>query len=69
MSTVVIPVLLYHSVNDRPGAFWGVVSRREFARHVDLIWSSGRQPITISTLAAGLRGERRRLLRERNAPC
>lgn len=57
MSTAVIPVLLYHSVNDRPDASWGVVSRAEFSRHVDVIWSSGRQPITISMLAAGLRGE------------
>ena len=57
MSSAIIPVLLYHSVNDRRGDSWGVVSRAEFSRHVEVISRSGRQPITISLLAAGLRGE------------
>jgi peptidoglycan/xylan/chitin deacetylase (PgdA/CDA1 family) len=60
MTGAAIPVLLYHSVNDgaRAGAYWGAVSRAEFARHVDVIWRSGRHPITITALAEGLRAER-----------
>jgi peptidoglycan/xylan/chitin deacetylase (PgdA/CDA1 family) len=59
MSATVIPVLLYHAVNDRPrtSASWGVVSRAEFAAHVDVIARSGRQPVQITTLAGALRGE------------
>jgi peptidoglycan/xylan/chitin deacetylase (PgdA/CDA1 family) len=59
MSREVIPVLLYHAVNASPPACdsWGAVSPAQFASHVELIASSGREPLTISTLAAGLRGE------------
>jgi peptidoglycan/xylan/chitin deacetylase (PgdA/CDA1 family) len=59
MSAAVIPVLLYHAVNDRPPASgsWGAVSRAQFAAQVELIASSGREPIKLTTLAAGLRAE------------
>jgi peptidoglycan/xylan/chitin deacetylase (PgdA/CDA1 family) len=54
----VIPVLLYHAVDDRPPAngSWAV-SRAQFARHMELIASSGREPIKLTALAAGLRAE------------
>jgi peptidoglycan/xylan/chitin deacetylase (PgdA/CDA1 family) len=56
----VIPVLLFHSVSDRPplNGSWGAVSRAQFAAHVDAVVASGREPVTIGTLAAMLRGER-----------
>jgi peptidoglycan/xylan/chitin deacetylase (PgdA/CDA1 family) len=59
--SVLIPVLLYHSVSDRPlsNGSWGVVSRAEFAAHVDAIKASGRRALDITTLASMLRGERR----------
>jgi peptidoglycan/xylan/chitin deacetylase (PgdA/CDA1 family) len=56
----VIPVLLYHSVGDCPGRQdrrW-TVSRAEFARHVDAIGRSQREPMCISEVARGLRRER-----------
>jgi peptidoglycan/xylan/chitin deacetylase (PgdA/CDA1 family) len=58
--TTVIPVLLYHSVSDRPAQSdaWGVVSRAEFAAHVDAIKASGRVAMGITELAAALRAER-----------
>jgi peptidoglycan/xylan/chitin deacetylase (PgdA/CDA1 family) len=58
--TTVIPVLLYHSVSDRPapGDSWGAVSRAEFASHVRAIAASGRVAIGVTALAAALRGER-----------
>jgi peptidoglycan/xylan/chitin deacetylase (PgdA/CDA1 family) len=58
-NTPVIPVLLYHSVNDRPppSGSWGAVSRADFAAHVDVIVASGRETIGITTLAAALLGE------------
>lgn len=57
--SVVIPVLLYHSVSDSPApdSSWGAVSRAEFVSHVDAIVASGRDAIGITTLAAMLRGE------------
>src|SRR4051794_1839110 len=60
MMSVVIPVLLYHSVSDNPppNGSWGAVARKDFASHVDAIIASGRQAITITRLAAALRGER-----------
>jgi peptidoglycan/xylan/chitin deacetylase (PgdA/CDA1 family) len=56
----VIPVLLYHAVNDHPPASssWGAVSRARFESHVELIARSGRSAITVTALAAGLRGQR-----------
>jgi peptidoglycan/xylan/chitin deacetylase (PgdA/CDA1 family) len=58
--TTLIPVLLYHSVSDDPpaGGAWGAVSGAEFAAHAEAISASGRQAITISEVAEGLRGER-----------
>jgi peptidoglycan/xylan/chitin deacetylase (PgdA/CDA1 family) len=57
--TTPIPVLLYHAVSDDPprGSAWGAVSRAEFAAHAEVIRASDREPITITELAAGLRGE------------
>jgi peptidoglycan/xylan/chitin deacetylase (PgdA/CDA1 family) len=59
MSAGVIGVLLYHAVNDHPPAksSWGAVSRAQFATHVELIARSAREPIMVTTLAAGLRAE------------
>ena len=56
----VIPVLLYHSVGDRPARHdrrW-TVSRSTFAAHVDAIKQSGREALRVSELADGLRHER-----------
>jgi peptidoglycan/xylan/chitin deacetylase (PgdA/CDA1 family) len=57
--TTLIPVLLYHSVNDRTGARdrW-TVSPSEFAAHVSAVSASGRTSLTVSEIAEGLRGER-----------
>jgi peptidoglycan/xylan/chitin deacetylase (PgdA/CDA1 family) len=56
----VIPVLLYHSVEDRPR--WRdrryTVSRADFAAHADAVMASGRTPLLVTELAAGLRGKR-----------
>lgn len=59
MTALIIPVLLYHSVSDSPGPddSWGAVSRARFAVHLEVIAASGRQSLTISTLASALRGE------------
>jgi peptidoglycan/xylan/chitin deacetylase (PgdA/CDA1 family) len=56
----VIPVLLYHSVSDRPAQSdsWGAVSRADFTSHVNAINASGRVAIGITALAAALRAER-----------
>jgi peptidoglycan/xylan/chitin deacetylase (PgdA/CDA1 family) len=58
--TTLIPVLLYHSVSDDPppNGSWGATSRKDFASHIDAILASGRQAVTITRLAAALRGER-----------
>jgi peptidoglycan/xylan/chitin deacetylase (PgdA/CDA1 family) len=58
--TTVIPVLLYHSVCDRPAQSdsWGAVSLADFASHVDVIKASGRVALGITELAAALRGGR-----------
>jgi peptidoglycan/xylan/chitin deacetylase (PgdA/CDA1 family) len=55
-----IPVLLYHSVSDRPapGDSWGAVSWADFTSHVNAVKASGREPIGITALAAALRAER-----------
>ncbi|HWE10035.1 MAG TPA: polysaccharide deacetylase family protein [Solirubrobacteraceae bacterium] len=57
--SIVIPVLLYHSVSDQPPAdgAWGAVSCAAFASHVKAIRASGREALEITTLAAALRGE------------
>jgi peptidoglycan/xylan/chitin deacetylase (PgdA/CDA1 family) len=61
----VIPVLLYHSVNDHAGRRDRPysVSRACFAAHADAVSASGRVAIRMSELAAALRSERP--LRER----
>jgi peptidoglycan/xylan/chitin deacetylase (PgdA/CDA1 family) len=59
--TTLIPVLLYHSVNDRAAERdrpW-TVSPRDFASHLDAVVASGRSPMTITEIADGLRRERR----------
>lgn len=63
--TGLIPVLLYHSVNDHPARRDGpyAVSPACFAAHADVIRASGRAAIRITELADGLRSER--LLPER----
>ena len=56
----IIPVLLYHSVSDRPARRdrrW-TISRSEFADHADAINDSGREALCVSELAGALRGER-----------
>jgi peptidoglycan/xylan/chitin deacetylase (PgdA/CDA1 family) len=58
--TDVIPVLLYHSVNDHAGPRDRPysVSRACFAAHADAVSASGRVALRMSELAAGLRSER-----------
>lgn len=57
--SIVAPVLLYHSVSDTPprNGSAEAVSPSRFAAHVDAIVASGRQAITITTLAEALRDE------------
>jgi peptidoglycan/xylan/chitin deacetylase (PgdA/CDA1 family) len=55
-----IPILLYHSVSDHPPACdrrW-TVSPADFATHVEALVASGRTTMTITDIAAALRGER-----------
>jgi peptidoglycan/xylan/chitin deacetylase (PgdA/CDA1 family) len=55
----VIPVLIYHSVADEPSIDRRFsVARARFEAHADAIAASGRTTISISALAAALRGER-----------
>jgi peptidoglycan/xylan/chitin deacetylase (PgdA/CDA1 family)/O-antigen/teichoic acid export membrane protein len=56
----IVPVLLYHSVEDHPSRSDRryAVSPTEFAGHTDAVVASGRVPLRIGELAAGLRGER-----------
>ena len=58
--TGIIPVFLYHSVEDHPRRRDQryTVSRAHFAAHADALRASGRLPVRISELAAGLRGVR-----------
>jgi peptidoglycan/xylan/chitin deacetylase (PgdA/CDA1 family) len=56
----VIPVLLYHSVHDRPARRerrW-TVSPADFAAHADAVQDSGRTALRISEVADALRSER-----------
>jgi peptidoglycan/xylan/chitin deacetylase (PgdA/CDA1 family) len=55
--SVNVPVLLYHSVNDRPGPAERpyAVSRSSFAAHAEAVRASGRRAVTISSLAAAFR--------------
>lgn len=52
-----IPILLYHSVSSDPalGAARWAVPPDQFARHVDLIAACGRNTMTISGIAEGIR--------------
>jgi peptidoglycan/xylan/chitin deacetylase (PgdA/CDA1 family) len=55
-----IPVLLYHSVSDRPARRdrpW-TVSRSDFAVHAEAIKQSGREALCVSELADALRQDR-----------
>lgn len=53
----VIPVLLYHSVNDGLVADRFAVSRKTFEEHVIAMVDSGREPLRISDLATAMRYE------------
>ncbi len=55
-----IPILLYHSVNDRPAAGQGAftVSPTVFREHLRAIADNGRTPLTVCELARALRRER-----------
>ncbi|MET0603476.1 MAG: polysaccharide deacetylase family protein [Baekduia sp.] len=59
MAQITIPVLLYHGVRDAPvaGLERWTLSPAAFAEHVDALAGSGRTPMTMSQLAACLRGE------------
>lgn len=59
MAPIHIPVLLYHGVRDVPvaGLQRWTLSPAAFAEHVDVLAGSGRTPMTMSQLAACLRGE------------
>jgi peptidoglycan/xylan/chitin deacetylase (PgdA/CDA1 family) len=52
-----IPVLLYHSVTERPRS-WGAVSPAQFQAHLALIAASGRRAMTMSALASAIRDAR-----------
>jgi peptidoglycan/xylan/chitin deacetylase (PgdA/CDA1 family) len=56
-----VPVILYHDVEAVPKSGLGrwTVSPEQFRQHLDVIAASGRTPLTISQVAACLRGERR----------
>lgn len=55
----VIPVLLYHSVDDEPARERRyAVSRRVFESHLDAVAASGRRCLLITELAMALRGAR-----------
>ncbi|HEY4451297.1 MAG TPA: polysaccharide deacetylase family protein [Solirubrobacteraceae bacterium] len=53
-----IPVLLYHSVPYAPTGEALAVTQASFQSHLDAIHRSGRAAVTVSQLAAGLRGLR-----------
>jgi peptidoglycan/xylan/chitin deacetylase (PgdA/CDA1 family) len=54
-----IPVLLYHAVPDNAPADDPLsVPYEQFATHVEAIVSSGRTPVSVAEIAAGLRGDR-----------
>ncbi len=55
-----VPILLYHSISDRPAAGQPAftVTPAAFAEHVRAICDSGRTAITVGEFASALRGER-----------
>src|SRR4051794_4983985 len=56
----VVPVLVYHSVSEHPppGEERWTVTPLELAAHLEIASECGREAVTISELAAALRGER-----------
>ncbi len=58
MSSQAIPVLLYHGVTASANGDPLAVTREQFASHIEAILDSGRTPVTVGEIAAGLRGER-----------
>ncbi len=59
MSSRAIPVLLYHAVPDTADDDYPLsVPYEQFATHVEAIVRSGRTPVSVGEIAAGLRGER-----------
>jgi peptidoglycan/xylan/chitin deacetylase (PgdA/CDA1 family) len=54
-----VPVLLYHSISAEPAGWIAdfAVSPATFRAHLDAVVASGRQPLTVSQLADGLRGQ------------
>jgi peptidoglycan/xylan/chitin deacetylase (PgdA/CDA1 family) len=60
MMSITVPILLYHSVCDRPvaGQEGFTVTPAVFREHVCAISDAGRAPLTISELATALRTER-----------
>lgn len=53
----VVPVLLYHRISSDKGADPFAVAPRVFDEHVRAIAASGRTPLTVTELAAALKGE------------
>src|SRR5579875_2134726 len=55
-----VPILLYHSVSADPADWIApfAVSPATFRAHLDVVVASGLEPITVSQLADGLRGNR-----------
>lgn len=53
-----VPILLYHAVTDSPPAWIApfAVTPATFAAHLDAVTASGREPLTVSQYADGLRG-------------
>ncbi|HEY6275760.1 MAG TPA: polysaccharide deacetylase family protein [Streptosporangiaceae bacterium] len=53
-----VPILLYHAITDDPPSWIApfTVSPATFAAHLDVVAASGRQPLTVSQYADGLRG-------------
>ncbi len=58
MSSQAIPVLLYHAVPASASGDPLAVTRKQFASHIEAVLDSGRTPVTVGEIAAGLRGER-----------
>ena len=57
----VVPVLLYHAITARPpdGLEQFTVHPQRFAEHLDVLRKAGRVGLTVSQLAASLKGRRR----------
>jgi peptidoglycan/xylan/chitin deacetylase (PgdA/CDA1 family) len=55
-----VPILCYHAVCDDPPGWIApfTVTPATFASHLDAVTASGRQPLTVSEYADGLRGHR-----------